>query len=62
MDVGRAFRQHAAYLELLVAHGWQLWFAPDLEDHPDGLFVEDAVVVAQTNALTDQTGRRKPPR
>jgi dimethylargininase len=56
MDVGLAFRQHAAYLDVLVAHGWQLWFAPDLDDHPDGLFVEDALLAARGNALLTRPG------
>jgi dimethylargininase len=56
LDVELAFQQHAAYVELLVKHCYELVWAPELDDHPDGLFVEDALVVIDGQALLTRPG------
>jgi dimethylargininase len=45
LDQARALAQHAAYVELLRRHGYEPVWAPPIDDHPDGVFVEDALVV-----------------
>lgn len=45
MQIERALAQHDDYLALLVRHGVDLIFAPESPQHPDGLFVEDALVI-----------------
>lgn len=45
LDGPRALAQHAAYVELLRRHGFEPRWAPPADDHPDGVFVEDALVV-----------------
>jgi dimethylargininase len=56
LDVELAFRQHAAYVDLLAAHGYEIVWAPELDDHPDGVFVEDALVVVDGQALLTRPG------
>jgi dimethylargininase len=56
LDVELAFQQHAAYVELLAQHGFEIVWAPELPDHPDGLFVEDALVVIDGQALLTRPG------
>lgn len=55
VDVGRAFAQHAAYLELLAQHV-ALVSLPELPGHPDGLFVEDIVVMLEGSAVLTRPG------
>jgi dimethylargininase len=54
--VVRAFSQHAAYLELLSRHGLALVSLPALADHPDGLFVEDILVMLDGLAVLTRPG------
>lgn len=45
LDAARARAQHAAYVELLARHGYRPVWVPPADEHPDGVFVEDALVV-----------------
>jgi dimethylargininase len=45
LDVARAAAQHAAYVALLERHGYALVWVPPADEHPDGVFVEDALIV-----------------
>jgi dimethylargininase len=56
LDTELAFAQHRAYVELLERHGYTLTWAPILDDHPDGVFVEDALVVIGGTALLTRPG------
>lgn len=56
INVARAFAQHAAYLTLLSRHGLTLISLPELPDHPDGLFVEDILVMLDGLALLTRPG------
>ena len=49
LDPARALAQHAAYVELLRRHGYEPVWAPPIDDHPDGVFVEDALVVIEAD-------------
>ncbi|MFG1999653.1 dimethylargininase [Spirillospora sp. NPDC048911] len=56
VDVELAARQHAAYVAALRAAGWHIRaVAPD-DDHPDAVFVEDAVVVSGDLAVVGRSG------
>ncbi|WP_318836443.1 dimethylargininase [Actinomadura rudentiformis] len=56
VDVALAARQHAAYVSALRAAGWQVrTVAPD-DDHPDAVFVEDALVVCGDLAVVGRSG------
>ena len=56
VDVDLALAQHAAYVELLRRHGYEIVEAPELDEHPDGLFVEDALVMIGGLALLTRPG------
>src|ERR1700712_3870073 len=56
LDVTRAFAQHAAYLRLLQSHGLQLIELPELPQHPDGIFVEDTLVLIDGQAVLTRPG------
>jgi dimethylargininase len=56
IDVPRAFAQHAAYVALLREHGLEVIHAPEAPEHPDGLFVEDALVVIDGRAILTRPG------
>lgn len=45
VDVERAAAQHADYRALLADLGLRVLVAPAAPEHPDGVFVEDALVV-----------------
>jgi dimethylargininase len=45
LDVAAARAQHAAYVALLERHGYEPVWVPPADDHPDGVFVEDALVM-----------------
>jgi dimethylargininase len=45
VDVSLAERQHAVYREALAATGWRLRPVTPIEECPDSVFIEDAVVV-----------------
>ncbi len=56
LDVARAFDQHAAYVALLRRHGLRIVEAPAAPDYPDGLFVEDVLLVIGTQAILTRPG------
>jgi dimethylargininase len=56
VDLGRARMQHAAYLDLLRGEGLEIVHAPPVPEHPDGVFVEDAVVVVSHLAILARSG------
>jgi dimethylargininase len=56
VDVGRAREQHAAYREALQASGWDVVDVAEAPDHPDAVFVEDTVVVADGLAVLTRPG------
>ena len=56
MDVDRALAQHQAYLDLLQRHGYALEFVADAPQHPDGIFVEDTLVMAGGLAIITRPG------
>jgi dimethylargininase len=56
LDVARAVDQHTANVALLAAHGCTIRHAPPLEEHPDGVFVEDVVVVVDDLAVLTRPG------
>ena len=56
VDVARAQVEHAAYVALLRAHGLELHHAPAAPEHPDGMFVEDVLVVIAGRAILTRPG------
>jgi dimethylargininase len=56
VDVKLAGRQHAAYVAALETSGWAVAHAPDAEDCPDSVFVEDTVVVCDDLAVLTRPG------
>lgn len=56
VDLARARTQHAAYVDALRQQGLEIVHAPPLPDHPDGVFVEDAVVVVGYLAILTRAG------
>jgi dimethylargininase len=56
VDAALAGRQHLTYRATLEAHGWTVVEVPDAEPHPDGVFVEDTVVVADDLAVLTRPG------
>lgn len=62
VDLDLARRQWEAYVAALRAHGWETIEVAPADDCPDGVFVEDAVVVFRNVALIARPGAdpRKP--
>ena len=56
VDADRAARQWADYLAALTAAGWQIIEVPPAEDCPDGVFVEDTMVVYGDLAVVSRPG------
>jgi dimethylargininase len=56
VDLNLAKRQHAAYVAALEVSGWAVKHAPDAEDCPDSVFVEDTVVVCDDLAVLTRPG------
>lgn len=56
IDLERVRAQHDGYLEVLARHGVDLVRLPELPDHPDGVFVEDTVVVVDDLAVLTRPG------
>ena len=56
IDLPRALAQHAAYVSLLREHGLEIIQAPDAPEHPDGLFVEDTLLVIDGRAILTRPG------
>lgn len=56
IDVDRAMRQWDAYVGALHASGWSTILVTPADDHPDAVFVEDAVVVFGDLAVIARPG------
>jgi dimethylargininase len=56
IDPALAREQHAGYLGLLAGLGLELVHLPPLPEHPDGVFVEDVVVVVDDTAVLARPG------
>jgi dimethylargininase len=56
VDADRAATEHDGYLAALSASGWTPVEVPDGEPHPDGVFVEDTVVVVDDLAVLTRPG------
>jgi dimethylargininase len=56
IDLPRAEQQHRAYCERLVHHGLALVTLPALPASPDGVFVEDVLVVLDELAVLTRPG------
>jgi dimethylargininase len=62
VDAELALRQWEAYVAALRAHGWQTTEVEPADDCPDGVFIEDTMVVFRNVALIARPGAdaRKP--
>jgi dimethylargininase len=56
VDIGLAQAQWSAYVEALEDAGWETVEAPAADGSPDGVFVEDAVVVYEHVAVVARPG------
>jgi dimethylargininase len=56
VDVVAAVAQWHAYVGAFIAAGWRIVEAPPAEDCPDGVFIEDAVVVHGDLAVVTRPG------
>jgi dimethylargininase len=56
VDVDRALEQWERYVDVLSDHGWDIVEAPPADEHPDGVFIEDAAVVLRGVAVLTRPG------
>ena len=56
VDPGHALEQWEAYVAVLRDHGWEIAEAEAADEHPDGVFVEDAAVVLRGVAVLTRPG------
>lgn len=56
VDVNRALMQWNAYVDAFRTHGWSVIELDPLDDHPDGVFVEDVVVMYGDLAVITRPG------
>jgi dimethylargininase len=56
VDLGRAEAEHAAYVARIAAHGFEVLWLPALPDAPDGVFVEDLLVVLDHARVVTRPG------
>jgi len=56
VDVALAFRQWQQYVDALHATGWRTVEVPAIDDCPDGVFVEDTMVVYGDVAVLARAG------
>jgi dimethylargininase len=56
VDAALARRQHDAYCQALAEAGWKLIEVTAADDYPDGVFVEDTVVVCDDLAILTRPG------
>ena len=56
IDLELALEQWQAYVEVFRHHGWSVVELEPLDDHPDGAFVEDAVVMYGDLAVITRPG------
>ncbi|MEE1754049.1 dimethylargininase [Streptomyces sp. SP18CS02] len=62
VDTALALTQWERYVEILGAHGWETVAVDPADDCPDGVFVEDTVVMFRNVALIARSGaeQRRP--
>lgn len=56
VDYDRAVRQWAGYVETMAWAGWEIVEVPPVDDCPDGVFVEDTMVVYKNVAVIANPG------
>ena len=56
IDVERAIEQWRNYCDALVRCGWSLVEVPAVDEHPDGVFIEDAAVMFGELAVITRPG------
>ncbi|WP_309713732.1 dimethylargininase [Pseudolysinimonas sp.] len=56
VDAGLALEQWGAYVEIFRGRGWDVIEVDAADEHPDGVFVEDAVVVFDDLAVLASPG------
>ncbi len=56
VDVALASRQWQAYVDAMSGHGWDIVEAEPADDHPDAVFIEDALVVFDDLAVVTRPG------
>jgi dimethylargininase len=56
VDIKLALQQWQDYIEVFRRHGWDVVELPALPDHPDGVFVEDVVVMFGDLAVITRPG------
>ncbi|MDJ0344294.1 N(G),N(G)-dimethylarginine dimethylaminohydrolase [Streptomyces sp. H10-C2] len=56
VDAGLALRQWERYVGVLAEHGWETVEVAPADDCPDGVFIEDAMVVFRNVALISRPG------
>lgn len=56
IDPGRAREQWESYVAAFRAHGWAVTEVEPADEHPDGVFVEDTVVVFDDLAVLTRPG------
>ena len=56
IDVDRAVEQWHNYCDALARCGWSLVEAPTVDEHPDGVFIEDAAVMFGELAVITRPG------
>ncbi|MDN5803505.1 MAG: arginine deiminase-related protein [Microlunatus sp.] len=56
VDADLALEQWRGYVDAFVAHGWQVHQIAPADEHPDGVFVEDTVVVFDDLAVLTSPG------
>ena len=56
VDVGLARQQWERYVDVLRRHGWTIDEVAPADDHPDAVFIEDAVVVFDDIAVVTRPG------
>jgi dimethylargininase len=56
IDLALADRQHASYCDALASSGWRIRPVDPIEQCPDSVFIEDAVVVVDDLAIITRPG------
>ncbi|MCU1431996.1 MAG: N(G),N(G)-dimethylarginine dimethylaminohydrolase [Actinotalea sp.] len=56
VDAGLALEQWRSYVDVFAGHGWTVQEAPAVDEHPDGVFVEDTVVMLDGTAVLTSPG------
>ena len=56
IDLAAALAQHAAYERAPIDAGFALRRAPPLDEHPDGVFVEDTAIILGDHAIITRPG------